>query len=229
MTAVATYCTDEDISIRSSGDFPILVPKDQRIATCTDGVFAASAGGSWSITSASVDFTAQGVSAGMVAQLSAKGSIPIGELLAIDIVAGPTLTLRRKGMLSATGQPPGPAAGLSGVSCSIQTFGPQIESASYEINRRYGVDPNIPNRRLIDMYDVRELQMACMLTVLWKAYDDQTRNAGDRTNDFTAKAKFRKAELDEVLARLNLHWKSLTAAGFAPITTTTNRVGRIAR
>ena len=42
--------------------------------------------------------------------------------------------------------PPAPAAGLTGVEFLIASLDPQIEEASFDLNRRFGIDPNVAGR-----------------------------------------------------------------------------------
>src|SRR5262245_5648288 len=124
------YATDEDIAVRAGGDFILLAPPWQQMAAGTDGVFAS--GAPWVLTSASVDFQANGVQPNQVVLLSApRTSFPGGgRLLAIDSVASGAITLRRLHKELNVGQPPAPAAGLTSVAFSVTTLDPQIEEAS---------------------------------------------------------------------------------------------------
>ena len=64
------------------------------------------------------------------------------------------------------GQPPAPAAGLTGVTFTINTLDPQTEEASFDIKRRFGIDELIVYRTSTWVYDLRDLRMATVLTVL---------------------------------------------------------------
>jgi hypothetical protein len=197
------YATDESIAIRASGDFSILCPDWQKLAYGNDGVFAA--GSPWVLTSPSVIFNAAGVTSQHVVLLKKpstafKGG---GELLAVDSAVGGSITLRRLGANLNQGQPPAPAAGLSGVEFLIATLDPQIEEASFDLNRRHAIDPNIGGRTPGNLYDLRDLRQACVLTVLAQRYAAETR--GDH-GDFALKLTGVKQELSEVLARIQLRW-----------------------
>lgn len=197
------YATDENLAIRASGDFAVLCPDWQKLAYGTDGAFAA--GSPWVLTSASVNFVAAGVTAQHVVLLRKpttvfKGS---GELLAVDSASPAGLTLRRLGAGLNLGHPPAPAAGLTNVEFTIVTLDPQIEEASFDLNRRFGIDPNVAGRSPGDVYDLRDLRQACVLTVLAQRYAAETR--GDQ-GDFALKLTQVKQELTEVLARLTLLW-----------------------
>jgi hypothetical protein len=197
------YATDENIAVRASGDFAMLCPDWQKLAFGTDGTFAA--GSPWVLTSASVNFTAAGVSAQHVVLLSKpstafKGS---GELLAVQSATDNAITLRRLGGSLNAGQPPAQAAGLTGVEFLIATLDPQIEEASFDLNRRFLIDPNLAGRTPSDIYDLRDLRQACVLTVLAQRYAAEVRGS---QGDFALKLAQVRQELSEVLPRLQLRW-----------------------
>ncbi len=198
-----TYATDESIAIRASGDFAMLCPDWQKLASGVDGVFTAAS--PWLLSSASVDFAAAGVAAGHVVLLRKpapvfKGS---GELLAVDSASGQGVVLRRLGAALNMGQPPGPSAGVTGVEFLLATLDPQIEEACFDLNRRFGIDPNVAGRTPGDVYDLRDLRQACVLTVLMQRYAAETRGS---QGDFALKLAQVRQELSEVLARLTLRW-----------------------
>lgn len=197
------YATDENIAVRATGDFAVLCPDWQKLAYATDGVFAP--GAPWVLTSSSVDFTAAGVAAQHVVLLrkpssAFKGS---GELLAVASVNGGSVTLRRLGTNPNLGHPPSPQAGLVGVEFLIATLDPQIEEASFDLNRRFNIDPDVGGRRPADLYDLRDLRQACVLTVLVRRYAAEARGG---QGDFASKLEQARGELSELLARLDLRW-----------------------
>jgi hypothetical protein len=197
------YATDEDIAVRAGGDFVTLCPPWQQMAAGQDGVL--SAGPPWTLTSASVDFGSNGVAPNQVVLFTApKTAFPGGGmLLAVDTVAGNSVTLRRLHKDVGIGQPPCPAAGLSAVSFLINTLDPQTEEASFDIKRRYGIDENIVDRTSSWMYDLRDLRMATVLQVLHDRYTAEART--DR-GDFARKIALIKAQLSEVLDRVQVRW-----------------------
>src|SRR5262249_21315913 len=89
------YATDEDIAVRAAGDFVLLCPQWQQMASGSDGYFSSSS--PWILNSTGVNFAANGVQPNQVVQLTApKTSFPgSGALFAIDSVAGSSITLRR--------------------------------------------------------------------------------------------------------------------------------------
>jgi hypothetical protein len=200
------YADDEDVAVHAPGDFAVLAPAWQKVAQGVDGVF--SPGPSWTLTSAATDFEAAGARPGHVVQLRKPTSVfkGTGELFAVAGAAGGSLTIRRIGMAATLGSPPAPASGLSGVEFLIATLGPQIEEASFDLNRRFAIDPFIPGRTPSDLRDVRELRRACVLSVLIRRYAAESRGA---EGDFAQKFRQAESELAETLARLEIRWGSL--------------------
>lgn len=193
------YCTDESIRIRCAGDFDELVPSDQILALGFDGVLLAST--PWLLTSASVNFMAVGVVPGNVVVLTFDTGN--GVHFGVDSVTSSGLVLKRIGQ-SATGlgMPP-VTANATGIQFSVPTFGPQIEDATYDLNRRYNIDDNFPNRQASYLYDARELRQATVLTVLRRQYTTENRA---KDGDFANKLGSIDRELNEVLARLQVQW-----------------------
>lgn len=193
------YATDEDIAVRASDDYTALCPPSQKVAAGVDGVFAA--GDLWTLTSASVDFEAAGVAAQNIVRLSKpaatfKGQ---GELLAVDVVAGHSITLRRYGMPAGVGQPPSPPGGLTAVEFTILTFYPQIEAKSWDLDERYNIDSSVLGRTPADLYEVRELRDTCVTLVLLDRY----RSISSKDDP---QPKQLQQELDELLIRRDVRW-----------------------
>jgi len=222
-TLTTVYATDEDIAIRASADFPILCPKDQKLAAGSDGSFGASL--PWTLASSSVDFSACGLSPGNIILLTKPVASfkPPGDALVVVATAPFAVTLRRKGLRIGAGQPPTPPTALMGVEFAAVTLGPQIESASYDMNRRYGIDDLVPGRRVVDLYDPREIREATILSVLYQQYVAMSRETGDQGDTFGAKAALVKAELDDLLDRVVVRWGSQVAPTAAE--GSTNRFG----
>ncbi len=210
-TATIVYATDEDIALRASADYPLLCPRDQKVAAGGDGVFAPSV--PWTLTSATVDFQARGAAPGQVVQLEKAGSglRPGGEGFVVTATAPGSVTLRRKGQPAGAGEPPSPAAGLAGVAFSASTLAPQIALATDDLNRRFGIMAGPSSVRTVaELADPRELRDAAVLTVLHRQYLDMSREVGETKDTFAAKAQVVRAELDDLLARLTLHWNRST-------------------
>jgi len=186
----------------------VLCPQWQTIASSTDGAFDPS--DLWTLTSATIDFSAAGVQPQMVVQLQKPSSTykGTGQFLTVDTVAGNSLGLRRLGAASQQGSPPGPVGGLTGIQFLIATLNPQIEEESFIINREWNIDPTLPGRQPGDVGDLRDLRYACVLGVLFKRYMAETRE--DR-GDFNLKAKSFYQELSEVKARLTVRWAAAPA------------------
>jgi hypothetical protein len=200
-TLASVYCTDEDIALRCLGDYPALCPDHQKLAAGTDGVFPSA--DRWKLTAATVDFTAAGVHAGNVVQLTAPRAQfrNDGELFIVESVGSDgAATLRRLGKGAGVGQPPAPAAGLTGVAFEVLTLDPQIEQATYEIQQWMGVDTTYPDRT---PYDPRSLNLLCVLWVLQRMYALQARK---REEDFGLKLEQIKEELEDLKGRLSIRW-----------------------
>lgn len=205
MSAPATlgqvYCTDEDLALRAPQDFAALAPV--RLAGGVDGTFSGAS--PWVLASASVDFLACGIPAGStVVRLTKQGTFAApGELFAVDQVGAGSATLRRLGFPPGVGIPPAPAAGLAGVSFEVRTFANAIDTASYDANKFFGIDPNVPSKDPARLYDARELQQFTVLTVLRRAY---IAAAKAKSEDFALKLADVSGELDDLRSRLIVHW-----------------------
>jgi hypothetical protein len=173
------------------------------MAKGTDGVFAS--GIPWVLTSATINFQSNGVNPNQVVALTGpKSQYPGGgDLLAIDSVSGNSITLRRPHKDLNVGMPPGPAAGLTGVAFTITTFDPQIEEASFDIKRRFGIDENITFRDSSWIYDLRDLRMLTVLTVLYDRYTAELRS--DR-GDWVRKLGHIRNLRDEITDRVQVRW-----------------------
>jgi hypothetical protein len=205
------YCTDEDIAVYSPGDVAILTPEAATLASGSDGVFAEDT--PWVLTSESVDFEAQGVAAGMLVVLKGgtsgasqliRGS---GANFAVSAVAGGSLTLRRIGFADGVGQAPGPPAGATAVDFRVCSLAPQIAQASDQLNRLYGIDAASLCHTPDDLRDLKDLELATVLTVLINQYGMGTRT-GD--GDFAAKLKTLETRLAAVMSRVQVRWKPAT-------------------
>jgi hypothetical protein len=114
------------------------------------------------------------------------------------------------------GQPAGPTAGLTQVEFLATTFGPQIERACYDLNRRFGIDDLIAGRRSCDLFDPREVREATVLTVLYRQYMDMCRGSEEHLDAFRAKSSVYRQELDDLLSRTVVHWISTPGAVNTP-------------
>jgi len=219
------FATDEHIAIRASADFPTLVPRDNLVAYGADGVF--SSGSRWALTSATVDASAQGAKAGHVVLLTKPTATfrSPGSALVVSSVAANSLTLRRKGQTAGVGEPPGPVAGVTGVEWAIYSFAAELEDAYDELRRRFGIDDNVNGRRTSDLFDAREIRQALVLTVLSRQYLTNARQAGSQSDDFAAKAKAYKQELNDVIGRLTVHFAGVNE----PANMSRSFIGRLQR
>ena len=223
------YATDEDIALRASADYTLLCPRDQKVAVGLDGVFLP--GNAWLLGSPTVDFQGRGVQAGQVIQLTRAGSglRPGEEGFVIVSATTDGVIVRRKGMPEGAGEPPSPPDGLTNVEFKVLTFRPQIDMATYELNRRFGIGSGPGCIGVIPLVDVKGLRDATVLTVLSRQYFAMSRELGrgpDLPSDtFANKATAIRAELDDVLARLTLHGDS-SPYGPGPTTRFSTRMSR---
>jgi hypothetical protein len=221
------YATDEDIALRASADFHLLCPKDQNLAWGADGVFNVS--DRWRLTSQTVDFLANGLAPGQIVRLTQPVALfkPPGDSLVVAGVAPNAVTLRRKGQPLGMGQPPGPLEGASQVEFAVTTLGPQIDRASYDLNRRFGIDDLLTGRRSSDLFDPREVREAAVLTVLYRQYLESSRGAEERVDSFALKSQRYQQELTDLLDRTVVHWTS--NCGLTPPESTTRLSTRLSR
>ncbi len=207
-TLGTVYATDEDLAVRASADFSLLAPRDQRLASGSDGAFQPAT--PWTLLSGTLDFSTRGILPGQIVELSGTAGLygPAGDSFVVDSVGSYQLNLRRKGLASGVGEPPGRSTALIGVVFAITTLGPQVERASYDLNRRFGIDDQVAGRRAADLYDPREICEATVLTVLYRQYLAMSREAGKPGDVFAVKAGLLKGELDDLLARIVVRWGS---------------------
>ena len=197
----SVFCTDEDVAIRAGEDFGKVCPRSQRLAYGSDG--AALAASPWVLTSTAVNFGSQGVQPGVVLLLTkASAFAPAGELFVVASVAGSSVTLRRPGLASGVGQPI-TLTDLSSVAFDCRTFAPQIDNATYQARKFFGIDPNVLGVKPSDLYDPRELQQYTVLNALLQAYTAAEKTA---QTDFTLKIQSFQAELDRLMSMLTIRW-----------------------
>lgn len=202
---VNAFCTDEDIAARFKADFPLLCDREW-MAQGTDGTFVA--GTPWALTSASNTFDLQGVARGNVILLKTSSNMPFGSagmMFAVDSALGSTVNLRRINQGALLGMPPVGPGGLAGVTFAVPTLAGQIELATYDIEKRFGISDFIYGRRQNDLWDAREVRDVTVLTVAYKRFLDLARQ-GESNDVYFSKYKTVKQELDDMLARVAIHW-----------------------
>jgi hypothetical protein len=198
------YCTDEDIAVTAGGDYALLCPRWQKLASGTDGSITAS---TWVLNSASASFVTGGLASGHVVWLQKpvatfKGQ---GDLFAVSSVAATALTLRRVGLATGVGQYPVTAT-TSSIEYQVLTLDPQIEESSFEMNRRFNIDAGVTGRTPSDVYDLRDLRQATVLDVLVRRLTSEIQDTKDASWAF--KLKSYRMALDTTLARLSIRWGS---------------------
>lgn len=102
------YATDEDVLLTVGDDFFTIAPDSWHWAKGSDGVIDAAT--PFTLTSATVDFEAAGVTPGRVVRLTARPSTPANlyygtqEYALVHTVSDNTLTIRRPGLEAGEGQ-----------------------------------------------------------------------------------------------------------------------------
>ena len=199
------WSTDEDLYVRSLTDYPLLAADSGVLARASDGQIQS--GDLWTLSSASVDFAGFGVRAGQVVHLTGPTSsfkLP-GRCWVVGSVGPSGVTLRRAKAAASVGAPP-VASALTGITFAVLTMGPQIENASYRINRIFGVDAAVTGRSPSDMYDARQLEEATSYRALADAYWALSRQ--ENGDDFKAKARFYNEQATAAEDRINLIWSA---------------------
>jgi hypothetical protein len=117
---------------------------------------------------------------------------------------------------------------MTGVEFTILSYAPQIALATDDLNRRFGIATGSNVGRCVSqLADPSELRDAVVLTVLYRRYLDASRDVSTSTDMFAAKAQAVKAELDDLLARLTLHWsRSFVDDAPGPTTRFSTRMSR---
>ena len=158
----------------------MIAPPWQMLASGNDGVFDPSS--PWVMTSDSNSFSTQGVTAQNVIWLKGPNTAFKGNglFLAVDSASGNSVTLRQIGQQLNVGMPPGPAAGVTGVTFTIQTLYPQIEEATYVMKNRFMIDEAVAFRASFWLYQgvedpYREFRRAVVLQVLADRYLAESR------------------------------------------------------
>ena len=204
------YACDEQIAIRAAGDYLALCPSWQTLATGSDGFFTA--GGPWLLQSSGSDFNGLGVQASnIVALVGPKANYQgKGQLFAVSSVSTNAVLLRNVGLAAGVGQPAGPIAGLTGVSFLVPTFAPQIDQACLDLNRVYGLDPNVALSAPGFVYDPS--QDLAQLAVLWVLKNQYAQESRTDRGDFSAKAKMYSAMFDSLVSRVTVRFGQLGKA-----------------
>jgi hypothetical protein len=202
------YCTDEHVALRATGDFGILAPAFQQLASGNDGVFEPNV--PWVLNSATNFFQSQGVGAQNVVWLTKPQRLYPGSGLffAVDSASGNSITLRQLGQPLSIGMPPSPLEGVTSVEFVIRTLYPQIEEASYILKDRYMINEAIQWRSSFWQYkgvedDYRVLRRACVLHVLADRYLAETRTD---QGDMEKKRVAVERQLKEAIGRVNIRF-----------------------
>lgn len=201
---------DEDLAVRLGRDYETLTDRSDALAYATDGVLAEAE--PWTISSATLDFDAADPPARSLlaiqpaTQQPGAAAVPRtpttplgqGDLLVIDSFAGHAATLRRKGKDPGAGRPPCPPGGATGVRFWLPSAEPKIADAARYVGRLFGKDDRTQLGQPDDFFE------AVLLRVRFVLYEAAARQAtaGANKDDWWAKAREAKKELDAELARL---------------------------
>lgn len=197
----AWYATDEDIAALADGDFATVAPRDVAAAYGTDGVIVA---GSWVLSSAAVDFEAQGLKSNMIIQLldASAGLKGSGILMAVESVSGHECTMRRIGQAVGWGQPP-IAVGATAIEFIVATLGNIMESVAYGLHQRYAMDDKFMTRAPSNVYDLRVFRNVTVYETLRRRYVSLNRT---KAGDFTEKIKHYADEVETELNTITVRW-----------------------
>lgn len=202
------FCDDEDVLDQCEDDFPSIYPDMGVRAKGADGAIAAD---SWVLTSASKDFAAQGVVAGMLCVLEREGDADAAGIdsttYAVDSVAGHSLTLRLPGADSGAGEPPGTGADLADVTFTVVTNARYIAEATAWVKRQLDFDAA---GDLIAAEDLDELT-ACR--VAQRLYAKASRNPKD---DYAGKAALLRERCEYLTAELQARRRAVYPVDFIP-------------
>jgi len=211
-------------------DFPMLAQRAAVLATGKDGVFAPDA--PWVLTSASVNFQAQGVASQHIVSFSSPGmQFPgMGQYLyAVDSASGNAATLRLVGLGPGVGQPPSPAAGMSSVTFAIPTLAPQLDIATYRLKSRLAIDEGIFCRGSSWVYQgVEDLYRVFRDAVVYETLADlYEANMRDPTQagDWSIKARLYRKRAQEVFDQIYVRWGP-TGTSQQPTTPMNTRLSR---
>lgn len=204
------WITDEHVLTECVGDYPLLIPRHQRMAQGADGVIAA---GAFVLTSATVpSWSSRGVVAGHVAVLATGEKTQ--DILVVGSVSMGSLTLRRVGLDTGEGSPPGGSAGLTSLKFEVPTCVPQIRENQRRLRLRYQVAD--------DLSTAGDFTEALVLMVLIDLYGSLYRagasplGGGGSNDNFAAKLVSYRAELIEVLDVLDGQYAVNLSVGTMP-------------
>lgn len=207
-----SFASDADLAAAvAPEDWSRLTPDNQVVARGTDGVIAA---GGFTLTSATnPDFEARGVQPGMVLRV-AGANLQTTDLLTVAGVSGGTLTLRRAGLGTGEGAPPGGSAGVTGLTFEVVTFRRQLATASTWLAALTGIEPGEASAPYTE-----RLRAATVAKVAYDAYSSLTEllDPNAKTENYwSAKAaKFRRDFLAELALILGLKRAAATATATA--------------
>jgi hypothetical protein len=202
-----TFCSEEDLALEATGDLALIAPRSPYFAKGSDGVLTA---GGRTVSSALVDFAAQGVLADTLCILSGSITAPAarttfgigGEVFIVSVDAvGGSITLRNPGMLAGIGQAPSLSA-LTSVNFLLPSFLAIRKQATDRIRQSINFDSESD---LITDDDRRQI---CVYEVLRTRYRACTVNKDD---DFSQQYRKYSVLFNELLDELKARRSSAYA------------------
>lgn len=170
-------CTDEDVAKDTVADYPQIVPRSNMVAFGKDGQIV-TASAPWDLVSATVDFEARGVEPGHVVNVTCTAGNRPNDLLAIESVAGKTLTTRRIGKGAGFGQPPGfEFAAFAGLWFEVASCEAQIANWTNKIREWLRIT-DTPVSELKAGSRSETFEQACADLTLFQLYRDKSKEAG---------------------------------------------------
>jgi hypothetical protein len=193
------FATDETIAREITTDYPLVTPNAWRQCQGRNGL-----ADGFTFTDAVKDFEAIGLAPGMVICL-VDGSDPNNDVLAIESVAGGTLTLRRLGMPTGTGEGPRLKPSAQAFVYEVPSCHATIAGTTAELQRRYSVTTA-----------TADLQKLCVEMVLVALYGAAHSTAGTGNGDnFRDKYRQHLAEVQRLTAFLDGQYASPRAEATA--------------
>jgi hypothetical protein len=189
------YATDEDVAIVALGDFPQLI-EGYRSYTIAYGVDGAMASGSWILTSASNNFTQQGVARGHLMRLDGLTTKPLGAdqvMFAVESVTTTSCWIRPIGQQYGVGIPPSFASSISSIRFSCHTMMPILKEASRQVDERMAAYGDV--NRFPEQY-----QRATICRVLCDLYRSKARQTRqDEQSEWKLKADAYCQEFESII------------------------------
>ena len=211
--APSMLCSDEDIYVEAGEELATIIPRSQVMAAARDGSLVSTS--PWVLVSG-VPFADYGVHSGQLVLISGAPKTssfqqfgPSGSFFVVDSAANLALTLRRPGLASGQGQPPGPLTGTTaGVIFSVYYLDPNIQAASALVNLELNVDISQDSQ-----VDAAARSQLAIYEVLADMYAAEFRRTGNEA--FSVKSDRYHKHYDDLLAEQKK--RKFSGFAFSPI------------